>query len=404
MKIHEYFKLALINFAHRKLRSFLTVLGIIIGVTAVVGLISLGKGMQQGVEDVFESVGKNTIIVMSGAGISFISSIASSSSQTALTEKDMRVIKGIKGIEKAVPVIYLPDMIKYRKNRIGVYIAGVPPEDVDVFYNKQGYDILIGRKLKPGDKYVAVIGYDIYDKYDISVGDKIKIGDKGFRVVGVVEKIGSRLDDNTISIPLSTFRSIYHTKERLSYIYIIVKENEDIDEVAERVRETLRRKRGEKKGEESFQVLSSKQLLNAVSNVLSILNVVVVGIASVSIIVGGVGIMNTMYTAILERTREIGIFKAIGMKRRDILLIFVIEAGLLGMFGGLVGVGLGLSFSEIAVYIAKTQAGITYIKAYTGLDLILGSLLFSFILGALSGLIPARQASNLNVVDAIRWE
>jgi putative ABC transport system permease protein len=182
-----------------------------------------------------------------------------------------------------------------------------------------------------------------------------------------------------------------------------VKKGFDPDKVAGDIKKYLRKSRGQKEGEEDFTVQTSEQLAESFSTVFTIVQVVLIGLASISLLVGGIGIMNTMFTSVLERTREIGVMKAIGARNSDIMKIFLIEAGLLCTIGGGIGIILGIGISKLIQYVAA-QAGMGIIQAYFPWYLIVGALAFSFLVGTLSGIFPARRAAKLKPVDALRYE
>jgi len=163
----------------------------------------------------------------------------------------------------------------------------------------------------------------------------------------------------------------------------------------------MRRDHDVKEGEEDFTVTTSIQLIEGFNNILDVVQIVLIGIAAISLFVGGVGIMNTMYTSVLQRRKEIGVMKSIGATNTDILMIFLFESGILGIIGGVFGVIFGLMLSK-GVEIAASLAGVDILKAYVSIPLVIGALLFSFIIGALSGFMPAKQASKLQPVDALR--
>jgi putative ABC transport system permease protein len=190
------------------------------------------------------------------------------------------------------------------------------------------------------------------------------------------------------------------------YDYIIARmeRGEDPTLMAARIKESLRRLRNVKEGEEDFSVQTTDDLRESFDAILSIIQVVLTGIALISLVVGAVGITNTMYTAVLERTKEIGIMKAVGARNEDILKIFLIESGLLGLMGGLVGVALGLGISYLASVIAAQALGSAIIKFVAPWWLIVGALVFGFVIGAAAGYLPARQAANMRPVDSLRYE
>ena len=183
-----------------------------------------------------------------------------------------------------------------------------------------------------------------------------------------------------------------------------VKDKDEIESVSSEIERKLLRDRNEKLGEETFTVETPLQSLSAVTTILGIINLIVISIAAISLFVGGIGIANTMYTSVLERTNEIGIMKAIGAKNKDIFYIFLIESGLLGLIGAVMGVGLGYGVSKGIEYIAVNQLSTDLLQAAAPPYLIIGCLLFGFLIGTVSGTLPAIGASKTNVVDALRYE
>jgi putative ABC transport system permease protein len=199
-------------------------------------------------------------------------------------------------------------------------------------------------------------------------------------------------------------REIYNTGVEETQILVETESNAEPEKVAEKIKQVLRKERSEKEGEETFSVQTSEQLLESFSNIFAVVQGVLVGIAAISLIVGGIGIMNTMYTSVLERTKEIGTMKAVGAKNSDVLLIFLFESGLLGMIGGTIGVLIGVGLGKGVEYIAQVALNTNLLRADFSIFLIGGALLFSFLIGALSGIFPAIQAAKLRPADALRYE
>ena len=173
---------------------------------------------------------------------------------------------------------------------------------------------------------------------------------------------------------------------------------------AEKIEKALRKSRNVEEGQEDFSVQTTEELMETYNDILNIVNIVLIGIAAISLLVGGIGIMNTMYTAVIERTKEIGIMKAIGARNSSIMILFVIESGILGALGGAIGVAIGMAFSKLVEVIATAALQTALLQAYFPWYLIVGSLAFAFIVGTISGLLPARQAALLKPVDALRYE
>jgi putative ABC transport system permease protein len=204
-------------------------------------------------------------------------------------------------------------------------------------------------------------------------------------------------------MPIDTARIIFNNSKSYSLIYAEIQSGFTADEVAATVEKNLRHLRNEKVGEEDFTVSTPEQLSQTVQSVFGVIQGFLIGIAAISLLVGGVGIMNSMYTSVLERTKEIGVMKAIGARNEHVLMLFLFESGMLGLIGGAAGALLGITLAEAVQFIAA-QAGYGILKASISVELIGGALLFSFVIGALSGALPARRASQMNPVDALRFE
>ena len=199
-------------------------------------------------------------------------------------------------------------------------------------------------------------------------------------------------------------RGLLDIPDEESYIMIKTAAGFKPEDVAERIKRELRQARGEKEGEETFRVQTAEQILESFQSIFGIVQAVLVGIASISLLVGGIGIMNTMYTSVLERTKEIGAMKAIGAKNSQILILFLFESGLLGLIGGAIGVGIGIGLAKSAEFITSNFLGTNLLQASLNPLIIFGALTFSFIVGSLSGILPAMQASLLKPADALRYE
>ena len=405
--ILDYFKLGFENIRTRRLRSWLTMLGIFIGIAAVVALISLGQGLQMAVTQQFQQLGKDKIFIQPGAVT--MGAPGTSSGVSTLTDHDVKIIDSIRGVERVGGAIFKMGQVGYRGEIKYGYITGFSFETQDLIDEAQSYKIFSGRNLKKDDKYKVVIGYglangDVFQK-SVKIGDKIQIGKNGqeFVVVGTLDKIGNPYDDGAVIIPLESAQEALNTTD-YDMITIQVKEGEDVNKVAEEIKTRLRKDRGEKEGEEDFRVQTSEQLAETFNSIFGIVQAVFIGIAAISLVVGGVGIMNTMYTAVLERTREIGIMKAVGARNSDILTLFLIESGTLGLIGGVIGIILGILLGMGASFFAGQALGTNLLKAYFPAYLIVGALLFSFAVGCASGVLPAIQASKLKPVDALRYE
>jgi len=397
------------NFTHRKIRGWLTILGILIGVASVIALISVTQGMQTAINEQFSRLGTNKLMVTAGGGEGAMGIMGSAFAAKPLTKDDLEIIQKSSGVDVATELLTKMGKIKFGDQTKYTFLVGMPTDETaKVFEDMQGFEAEFGRALKNGDKYSANIGYligqpkGLFDK-GVKVGNKITIEDQDFKVIGIIKKLGNQGDDTQIYIPIEVAREVYNEPDKIDYLYIQTKSGTDVNNVAESIKKDLRKFRDEKKGEETFQVQTFEQLIAQVNTILNIVGIVLIAISAISLVVGGVGIMNSMYTSVLERTHEIGVMKAIGARNSHILAIFMIESGLYGMVGGIVGVAIGLGMAKAAELAAISQ-GVDMFRASITPGLIFGGLAFSFLIGCLSGAAPARSASEMKPVDALRYE
>jgi putative ABC transport system permease protein len=393
------------NLRQRSLRSWLTMIGIFIGIAAVVALISLGQGMKVAISAQFVGLGADTITVQAaGGGFGPPGSYQAS----LITDDDLRAIKRTQGIDAAFGRLIEAVSVKVDDNQYFGYLVSLPEEMEDyrlslVVPTKLETDK--GRMVVPGDGNRLVIGNDLStkDRYGkrLRVGDKITVQDTDFEVVGVLKKTGNPQYDGTLFASEDAVREVTGEPEKLGIILAKADTGVSVDAAVANIEKELRREREVEKGEEDFSVESSQDILKSLNKILGAVQAVLIGIAAISLLVGGVGITNTMYTAVLERTKEIGVMKAIGARNSDVLTIFLIESGLLGMAGGAIGVAIGMGLAFMVQAIAAQVWGTALIEAHFSFLLIFGSLAFSFIVGAIAGLTPARQAAKMHPVEAL---
>jgi putative ABC transport system permease protein len=407
MMIKDLFKIPIEQIKHRRIRAWLTLLGIVIGIAAIVSLISLGQGLENAIEEQFSSLGNDKLIITAKgntltAGLSI--------DAIKITSDDLEVVNRVQGVKDSAGFIFTTAKVEFNDNVRYFYIFGTPkdPQQRKLIGETQSYTLANGRLLTKKDKFKAVLGYDytkpgLFEKA-IDVGDTILVQDREMKVIGFWNKIGSPPDDRAVHIPLDTYWDIFDNKDELGMMIAQTNPGEDPNKVAKDVEKTLRKFRGLKEGKEDFAIQTPEQFQEAFSIVLTIIQIVVLGIAGISLLVGGVGIMNTMYTSVLERTKEIGILKAIGAQNKHILVLFLIESGLYGLGGGLIGVVIGISLAKLIEYGFLIFVGPAFLLVEVNIPLIIATILFSFIVGCLSGLAPARRASKLNPVDSLRYE
>ncbi len=406
--ISDYFGFAVGNLFHRRLRSWLTIIGIFIGIAAVVALVSLSQGMQDAIGNIFASLGSDRVLI-TPKGMTGPPGTETTSSRLYVTDLD--VVKKTKGVKEAAGYLSRILPAKFGSQTKYPLVAGLPTDaGLSVFTSLGQFATVEGRMLKSGDKYKVIVGYQLAKetggtfKKPVTIGKSVYINGYKFEVIGIRKPIGSAMFDTQVIIPLETMREITGIQNELSTINAMANAGASPNALADAIKKDLRKSRGLKEGNEDFDAQTSEQLRQLVSSIIGIIQAVIIGIAAISLLVGGIGIMNTMYTAVLERTNEIGIMKAIGAKNSDVLLIFVIESGMLGLVGGLLGVGTGVALSKTVEFVAYLIWQTPLISANFPWWLILGALGFSFSIGTISGIWPAYQASKMQPVKALRYE
>ncbi|MFH0833009.1 MAG: ABC transporter permease [Candidatus Aenigmatarchaeota archaeon] len=406
--ISELLSMSYNSMRRRKLRTALTLLGIIIGVSAVVALISVGQGMQMSINKMFESMGSDKLIISPGGGFSSgITPATSGLSASKLYEHDVDIINGVSGIEYAFGMVTDTAKLKFGGETKYLSVYGVPADSKTkaMTENIEMFKIQQGRSIEENDRYKVVIGNRIADSVfdkDVKVGDDILIDDVEFTVVGIFKKSGSPIYDRMVAINIDAARELFNKSEEVGTIFAQVKNGLSPSKVALDVEKDMRNDRNLEKGKEDFTVSSSEQIISGVNAILGAVQAVLIGIAAISLLVGGVGIMNTMYTSVMEQTSNIGLMKAVGARSHDIMILFILESGLVGLIGGIVGVCFGAVLGKI-VEIVAVGAGVDIFKAIVTPELVAGALAFSFIIGTISGLLPARHASKLDPVEALRY-
>lgn len=401
---YDHTILALKNIRKRGVRSWLTMLGIFIGIAAVVSLISLGNGLREAITGQFSQLGSDKLVVTSaetGFGPPGASAVR------PLNEHDLRLVRRIAGVDLAVPRLIRVVPVEYNKIRTYEYVASMPPtqNEIELVYDTLNVEAAQGKLLSKDDRNKVVLGSDFTDERfgrKLRIGSRLVIGSEEFQVIGFLEKANSFQINGAILMAEDDLKDIMDIGDEIDLIAVQVDSVDNVDKTATDIEKTMRRDRGQKEGEEDFAVQTPEQSLATINTTLAVINLVVVAIAAISLLVGGIGITNTMYTAVLERTKEIGVMKAIGAKNQDVLILFLAESALLGVAGGLVGIaiGLGLAFL-VSVLVTAAFPGISFGVTFS-LPLILGSLLFALLVGAISGVVPALQASRMRPVEALR--
>ncbi len=403
--IKDYFLLSFKNLKQRGLRSWLTVLGIFIGIAAVVSLISLGAGLQEAITGQLGSLSIDILTVQNkGAGFG----PPGSTVIEKLNDHDIELLKNIRGVDKVISRLIRVGSLEYNEISGFGFATNIPEEKElrNFIYDSFDLEAEVGRLLETGDKSKILLGNNFLETEDFGkkfyVGKKVKINGKDFEIVGILKSSGNIQMNGIVFMTDEGIRDLFDIEKEHDLIVVQVKDKDRIEEVANEIERKLRNDRNEKIEEESFTVESPIQTLNSVNTILNIINLIVVGIAAISLLVGGIGIANTMYTSVIERTKEIGVMKAIGAQNKDILMIFLIESGLLGLVGGIVGAVIGLGGAIALSSLVNNALGGELFAVSISYPLLLGAIGFSFFTGIISGILPAFQASKLNVIDALR--
>jgi putative ABC transport system permease protein len=406
MVFKEYFKIAIRNLRTRKLRSWLTIVGVVIGVFLIVSLLSLSEGLKKAVLSQLKMMGKDLIMVVPGEMSNIVTTFMGGAE---LSDSDIKTIKRTDGVDFVVPMVYKAETMRYGSEKKTVLIYGNTwKEALDIYVNDMGWSLKEGRWPIPGKAEIvagSLVPEEIFK--GMKVGTFAVIKGRKFEIVGILNSLGSKQDDSMIGIDYDIYKEITGERNGAKMVFVKVKDGYLTDKVVENIKEALqesrKRKRGVKEDISSFTVLSSEKITSIVGNIMGVIQAVVFGFASIAIVVGGIGIMNTMYTSVRERVKEIGVMKAIGAKNSTITIIFLIESGIFGLIGGLAGTFLGFLLAKIIEIYFQVHP-LFYLKASITPGLILFSLAFSFFVGCASGFFPARAASKLKPVDALRYE
>ncbi|MBW6442376.1 ABC transporter permease [Patescibacteria group bacterium] len=402
--IKDYFKLGIKNVKEKKVRSWLTMIGIVASIAIIFVIVSLSLGLSDFVEKTFDEMGMDMIIILPSGMMGMGGS--SSENQGIITTDHINQIKRVPGVEDVVYELIGTGTVEYKGEGRFAMISGISENLWDVLGDMSFYSIKEGGHLKKGDTGKVVLG-SAYSEDElfgrrVYVGDTIMINGKRFRVEGITTKIGTDEHDKVVMILSDDFREIFDIGNKVDEVIVKVESYEIIDEVAEEIK--LRLIRFTDLEEEDFFIIKPDQILNIFNSILIIITGFFLAIAGISLFVGAIGIANTMYTSILERRKEIGLMKAVGAENKNIFYLFLIESGLLGLVGGILGVILGFLMGKGVEYAIYFFTGVDYLNASTPLWLVLSCILFSFFVGSLSGSMPALRAAKTKPTEALREE
>jgi putative ABC transport system permease protein len=404
----DNFNLAYKNIKERMSRSILTLLGIAIGIMAIISLMGIGEGMNVAVEGELSSL-SDTIIVSVGEGFSIFSAGQLEDTGEYLTERDIIDLERIPGVKEVNTQLTGMASLSFNGdgNSVFVTVTGMNIESMNLQYGLT--DLSEGMLLEVGDQSKIIIGYDVAHDYfdnDISIGSRVKINGKKFFVNGIFSQEGFGGVSTNDDLVLLTSRDFQKATGE-SNIYSATVSVYNIDEV-ESIALEIERVINENHGEEDFaSATSMSSILDSIQSIMGILQTVLIAIASIALVVASIGIMNTMLTSVMERTREIGIMKAIGATNKDIMSIFIIEGLLLSIVGGVSGIIIGIFGSRgIAALLSNMgpMGGGTPLEPVITFMAIALGLSVSMIVGILSSLYPAWKAARMSPIEAVRYE
>ncbi len=397
--------MALRNLRARSLRSWLTVIGIVIGIFLIMSLLSLSEGLKESVMRELRMMGGDIIMVMPGDMTDMMTTMLGG---VQLENRDIEAIKRARGVDVVMEMPWAGAGVRhYGKTEMSL-IYGIDLETaLPVLRENLGWEITEGEFPRPGRREVMVgslVPRDVFP--EMVPGDTISIKGRKFTVTGILRSLGNRQDDLTIALDISDFRDVTGQREGSPVAIVRIIPGYDGEIVAENIEHELEQTMIRRRDEDSpsFTVMTSETVTEMVDNIMGTVQLAVLAFASIAIIVGGIGIMNTMYTSVKERTKEIGILKAVGAKRRDITSVFLFESGIIGIIGGTGGVILGLALAIfIETYFSEAHP-VFYLEAHISPWLVFFGMAFSFLVGCVSGFLPARRASRLEPVEALRYE
>ena len=400
----ESFLMAWASLIANKLRSLLTMLGIIIGVAAVIALVSIGNGVKQDIEDSISSLGSNLLVVLPGAPRT-PGARPSQGSMKSLKISDYEAIAKLEGVKAASPMTNGSYVVIYQNKNWTTSVAGVNANFQDV----NNWTMTSGRffsdKNVQNRERVAVVGQTVVKNLftdEDPVGKEIRVKNIPFRVIGVLKSKGNGTmgndQDDTVLIPYTTSMERVEGIDYLRRVYVVAKDDGGIDRLQADIENLLRVRHNIKDTNlDDFNIQNMKSIMETVAQTTGTFTLFLGAVAAISLVVGGIGIMNIMLVSVTERTREIGVRKALGATYSVIVTQFLIEAVVISLIGGFIGIAFGIGASKV---IGMVSGMSTIVSVPT----IIMSFAFSMAIGLIFGIYPARKAAKLNPIDALHYE
>ena len=418
MNLRNSLMVALRALRANKLRSALTMLGLIIGVAAVVGLMSIGRGAQEAITAQIGGLGSNLIVIHPGARMLEMQAASYGATEIILTREDAEAIADPHNAPAVTAVV--PEATIFGKAVVGAQdmftmITGTTPEYEQVRNSPVAYGEFFSKRHVEGQSMVCLLGSHAAEylfQGSNPLGRSVRIDKHRFTVIGVLEKKGgigmAALRDDVVMMPISTLhyrlsgQRLAGGERGVQTINAQAVDEQHIDAAMEQITTVLRKRHNLKANEENdFTIVSQQELQGVMSQVTGVFTLFLGLVAGISLLVGGIGIMNIMLVSVTERTREIGIRKAVGARRRDILVQFLIESAILSLSGGTVGLLLGWGASQM---ISRLSMGGISIRAVVSLDIVILAFSVAVAIGLFFGIYPASRAARLNPIDALRYE
>jgi putative ABC transport system permease protein len=399
---------AIESVSSNKLRSGLTILGIVIGVAAVIAMLAVGTGAQETITGTISGIGTNLLFVFGG---NFQETVRNPQPLTLQDAEAMRDAFLAPSIANVAPVIQSNLDVSFNDTHATIQVSGITAD----YETVRNYSLIEGDFITSeqvlGQASVALLGADTADKLfgrrNGIIGETIRIEGQPFRVIGVLQPKGGGSfgsQDKIVLLPMSTAqtRLIHRARNKVDVIYAQAVNSDVVDKASQEISDILRQRHRTVLSADDFTVFTQQDFVATARTVTGVLTIFLGGVAAISLLVGGIGIMNIMLVSVTERTREIGLRKAIGARKRDILIQFLTESAFLSLIGGVIGIGLGWLIAFGVGQVAKASG--TPFNPSVGWDAILLATLFSTAVGLFFGLYPANRAANLEPVEALRYE